>query len=245
MSLDNPIVTEQEIEHSTEESQIPRIENKFSLPYNQSLLSSTQDSLKALLCLKKETWTTNKFVLCWLHHSKCWSEKQVRNDHKIYLSERKGLLSSSSQSLKFIGMGKPVPWLSHQKRLGQVEFSERGQPADVSMGNESVFRDANPANVAKSLLERNRDHLLTQARAGLMKQEHKVKSVNNCLNELQQQAYAQRLDLENTHHGYVESRREQVRSQEELVMKEGALRETQNSKNARDGRNEESSGSTN
>ena len=23
--------------------------------------------LKALLCLKKRTWTTNKFVLCWLH----------------------------------------------------------------------------------------------------------------------------------------------------------------------------------
>ena len=36
-----------------------------------------------------------------------------------------------------------------------------------------------------------------------MKQEHKVESLNNCINELQQQAYAQRLDLENTHHGYV------------------------------------------
>ena len=36
-----------------------------------------------------------------------------------------------------------------------------------------------------------------------------------------------RLDLENTHYGYVESRREQVRPQEELVMKEKALRETQ------------------
>ena len=52
-TVDNPIVTEQEIEHSTEESQIPEIEDKgkeltcdpFSLPYNQSLLSSTQDSI--------------------------------------------------------------------------------------------------------------------------------------------------------------------------------------------------------
>ena len=38
-----------------------------------------------------------------------------------------------------------------------------------------------------------------------MKQEQKVESLNNCISELQQQAYAQRLELEDTHHGYVES----------------------------------------
>ena len=70
------------------------------------------------------------------------------------------------------------------------------------------------------------DHLLTQASSELMKQEHKVKSLNNCIDDLPQQAYAQGLDLENAYHGYVECRREQVRLQEELVMKEKALRET-------------------
>ena len=60
-----------------------------------------------------------------------------------------------------------------------------------------------------------------------MKQEHKVGSLNNCIDELQQQAYAQRLDLENDHDGYAESRREQVRLQEELSTKEKALREIQ------------------
>ena len=59
-----------------------------------------------------------------------------------------------------------------------------------------------------------------------MTQEHKVESLNNCIDELQQQACAQRLDLENAHHGYVESRQEQGRLQEELVMKEKALPET-------------------
>ena len=59
-----------------------------------------------------------------------------------------------------------------------------------------------------------------------MKQEHKVESLNNCISELQQQAYAQQLELEDAHHGYVESRREQVRLQEELVMKEKAFRDT-------------------
>ena len=39
-----------------------------------------------------------------------------------------------------------------------------------------------------------------------MKQEHQVESFDNCINELQQQAYAQRLDLENAHHGHVETR---------------------------------------
>ena len=54
-----------------------------------------------------------------------------------------------------------------------------------------------------------------------------MESHNNCINELQQPACAQRLDLENAHHGYVESRREQVRLQEELSLKEKPLRETQ------------------
>ena len=58
-------------------------------------------------------------------------------------------------------------------------------------------------------------------------QEQKVESLNNCISELQQRAYAQRLKLGDTHHGYVESRREQVQLQEELFIKEKALRDTQ------------------
>ena len=48
-----------------------------------------------------------------------------------------------------------------------------------------------------------------------------------CISELQQQAYAQRLELQYAQHGYIESRREQVRLQEELSMKEEVLRDTQ------------------
>ena len=138
--------------------------------------------LKALLCLKKQTLLERKASV---------------ERSQIYHSERKGFMSSSSQSLNFIGTGKPVAWLSHHKRLGPDEFSERGQPADVLRGHESVFR-ANPAIVGKSLLEGNRDHLLSQGRAELMmKQEHKVESLNHCTSELQQQAYAQRLSFSN------------------------------------------------
>ena len=60
-----------------------------------------------------------------------------------------------------------------------------------------------------------------------MKQEDTVEFLNNCISELQQQAHAQRLDLESAHRSFVESRREQVRLQGGLVMKENAHRETQ------------------
>ena len=153
-------------------------------------------------------------------------------------------MSSSSQSLNFSGTGELVALFSHQSRLNQDAFSEREQPVDVLRGNESIFRDADPANVAKSLPEGNRDHLLTEARSELMKQEHKVKSHNNCIVELQQQAYAQRLDLENAHHGYVETRREQVRLQEELVMKGKSTSRNSNTKYSWIGINEESSRTT-
>ena len=136
-------------------------------------------------------------------------------------------MSSSSQSLNFTGRRELVALFAHQSRLNQEEFSEREQPVDVLRGNESIFRDANTANVVKSLLNGIRDHLPIQARSELMKQEHKVESLNNCIDELQQQAYAQRLELEDAHHEYVESRRQQVRLQEELVMKEKVVRDAQ------------------
>ena len=60
-----------------------------------------------------------------------------------------------------------------------------------------------------------------------MRQEHRVGSLNNCISELQQQACAQRLELQDAQHGYTESRREQVCQQEALSMKEKVLRDTQ------------------
>ena len=91
----------------------------------------------------------------------------------------------------------------------------------------SMFKYADPSKLGISLLEGNKDHLLSEARSESMKQEHQVGSLNSCINELQQQAYAQRLELEDAHHRYIECRREQTRLQEELSMKEKVLRDTQ------------------
>ena len=68
--------------------------------------------------------------------------------------------------------------------------------------------------------------MLGQARSELLKQEHQVGSLNCCINELQQQTYAQRLELQDAQHGSIESRREQVRALEESSMKEKVLRDT-------------------
>ena len=106
-----------------------------------------------------------------------------------------------------------------------MRSNEQGNQFKCSV--HSVFRFADPANVGKSLLDGNKDHLLNQARSELMKQEHLVGSLNKCTHVLQQQAYAQRLELEDAHHVYIESRREQARRQEEVSLKEKVLRETQ------------------
>ena len=95
------------------------------------------------------------------------------------------------------------------------EFSLRHQQVFGSI--ELFIRFSNPANVSTSLLDRNRDHLLVAARSELMKQEYKVDSLDICICDLQQQVYVRRLELEDVHHGHVESRREQPGLQEGFV----------------------------
>ena len=91
----------------------------------------------------------------------------------------------------------------------------------------SVFRNAHPSNLRGSLLEGNKDHLLNQARSDLAKQELHVESLNKCITELQRQTEEQRLALQEAQHGFVESRRQQIRLQEEFSIKEKVLRNTQ------------------
>ena len=95
---------------------------------------------------------------------------------------RKSLMSSSSQEPSAPGN------LLHC-------FHLRGEQPENQFKS-SVFKNADPSNLGRSLLEGNKDHLLSQARCEIMKQEHHVESLNNCVGELQQQANAQRLELQ-------------------------------------------------
>ena len=69
--------------------------------------------------------------------------------------------------------------------------------------------------------------MLNQARSDLTKQELHVESLHKCVGELQRQTEEHRLALQDAQYGFVESRREQVRLQEELSIKEQVLRNTQ------------------
>ena len=134
-------------------------------------------------------------------------------------------MSSSSRDLEVSGQPDTVFSCHSELSPKRDRSNESGNRFESTV--HSVFRIADPAKVGKSLLDGNKDHLLNQVRSELVKQEHQVGSLNNCIAELQRQADAQRLKLEDAHHGYAESRREQVRLQEELVLKENALRDTQ------------------
>ena len=124
----------------------------------------------------------------------------------------KGLMSSSSKEPS--APGKLAALIS----LGKKELANQFKS--------SVFRNADPSNVGRSLRKGNKDPLLSQAKSELMRREHQVGGLNNCISELQQHAHAQRLELQDAQHGYIESRREQVWLQEELSLKEKVLRNT-------------------
>ena len=126
---------------------------------------------------------------------------------------REGLMSSSPQKTR-----------ASEKLAAKFSPESKG-PRNLIKS--SIFKNAYPSILGRSLLEGNKDHFLNQARSDLMKQELQVESLNNCISEFHQQAYAQRLELQDAQHGYVESRREQVRLQEELSLKEKVLRHTQ------------------
>ena len=137
------------------------------------------------------------------------SAQRTQADH----SRRESLKSNSSQEPR--ASGKPDAVFSSRS-------DEPGNPFESSL-----FKYADPSKLGRSLLEGNKDHLLSQARSELMRQGHQGGSLNSCINELQQQAYAQGLELQDDHHGSIESRREQARLQVEFFLKEKLLRDTQ------------------
>ena len=109
--VDNQTITEQEIAHSTEESQITEIEDKeltydpFSLPYDQSSLYFTQDFFESI-ARPHEADLDNEQLRALLASPWYLPERQEKAERsQVYHSEREGLMSSSSQSLNLMGTG--------------------------------------------------------------------------------------------------------------------------------------------
>ena len=91
---------------------------------------------------------------------------------------------------------------SSQEPRTTVKFAAMFSSGNEELGNQfsSLFKNADLINLGRSPLEGNKDHLLGQARSELVKQEHQVGSFNDCISELQQRAYAQRLELMDAQH---------------------------------------------
>ena len=98
------------------------------------------------------------------------SGQRTQADH----SRRESMMSNSSQEPR--ASGKP-----------DAVFSSRSDEPGNQFES-SIFKHADPSKFGSSLLEGNTDHLLSQARSELTKQEHQVGSLNCCISELQQQA---------------------------------------------------------
>ena len=130
-------------------------------------------------------------------------------------SRRVSLISSSSQ--------EP----SAPEKLAAMSSSGNEEPR-YQLKSSNV-KNADPSIVGRSLLEGNKNHLLSQAKCELMRQEHQVGSLKNCISELQQQACARRLELQDAQLGFIESstRTSSATRSEALSLKEKVLRDTQ------------------
>ena len=138
----------------------------------------------------------------WLHH--CTYRVEWIVNHLEYQLLRGNLLQRYRRS-----KCKAYWSWSPEKRKLDVKFVSRTESMWETRCNvfireqgtrkptqEFYFKHADPLNLGRSLLEGNEDLLLSQASSDLTKQEHQVGSLNNCISELQQQAYAQRLELQ-------------------------------------------------
>ena len=174
----NQIAEDRDYRHFTGDGQFTEHEDLRVRPlyFHQSIIASTQDSAESIATLPESDFDDEQLRA--LLASPLYLQERGASPERsqVYHSERENLMSSSSQDPTSTG------------KLVAVFSSQRNQ--QVFGSNEPFIRLPNPANVAKSLLDGNRDHLLTQARSELMRQEYKVESLNACISELQQQTYA-------------------------------------------------------
>ena len=157
-------------------------------------------------------------------------------------SRRESVMTSSSRDLEVSGKLDAV--FSCLSESNQNTFSERGRSNEPGNRFEnsvhSVFGFADPANVGKSLLDGNKDHLLNQARSEIMKQERQVESLSSCISEFQQQTYGQRLESEDAHLTGILNLEERNLAFKKIIYEGTGASRDLDTKYTRGGRNDES-----
>ena len=113
----------------------------FSLPCNQSLLSSTQDSIESIATLQ-EANLDDEQIRALLALPPYLPEREASAERsQVYHSVREGLMHSSSQSTCGI-------IFTSEKIESRRICREGEQLVDVFGSDGSIFRNSNPANVA-------------------------------------------------------------------------------------------------
>ena len=119
--------------------------NPFS--YNQSLLSSAQDSIwKHCNTSRSRLERTNQFVLCWLHRGNLLEQEASAERSQVCHSEKEGLMSSSSQGLNVIGTGRTccIVFTSESVESRRIFWEEKENFFDVLGSNDSIFWFSKP-----------------------------------------------------------------------------------------------------
>ena len=187
------------------------------LSYSQSLVHSAYDSAESIATPADsdlEDEQLRKMLASPLYkRAREENEEQAR----AYHSERESLMIQSSRDPEV--SGKPDAecvqkreanaqrtQAYHSRRESLMASSSR--ELEVSWKLDAIFScHSESSQNTFSVRDRSNE---PGARSELLKQEHQLKSLNSCIDELQQQAYSQRLELEDAYHGYIESRREQL-----------------------------------
>ena len=162
---------------------------------------------------------------CWLHHCIDKIDRIVRHLEYQLHGKPAAMLQETRASAK-------RTQADHSRRESFTSSSSQEPRAAGKCAAMFSSGHEEPENLPRQILEGlllKATKIIAQSRqdVNVMGQKHQVGSLNNCISELQQQTYAQRLKLQDAQHGYIESRREHVRLQEELSVKEKVLRDTQ------------------
>ena len=162
----NRIVEDRDYKHFTGDGQFTELEDLRvrHLSFYQSIMASTCDSAERIATAPESDFDDEQLRAL---ASPKYLQERIANAERsqVYLSVRENLMSSSSQDL--VSTERPSAWLFSSKNwLNPETFSEREdfsrRHQQVLGNNEPLFRLSNPANVATSFLDGNRDHLLAK-----------------------------------------------------------------------------------
>ena len=128
-------------------------------------------------------------------------EREASADRsQVYHSYRVNSVSSSSRF--HASAGKPAAVFSHKRKSSQESHSDRdGFPLAhraVQGGNEALSRLSlsESENDTRSILEEQRDHLLSEGRTEVLKQECRADFLDCSIRELQRQIHSSRMEID-------------------------------------------------